>query len=149
MPSPCPCCTGKLYSKGKRRSPVCNACGYSETLQRGRPRNNPDRLVTDRDVYQAKKIAADRIVTYALFDPLLLPEGAICVIYRCALVGTAVGCSRKSVERDRPGLRAVPLGSLRAGEKRWVTELGAVKSLRRSGSRVLAQRTGARSLRLG
>jgi len=125
MAAPCPIelCTGKLHSKGKGRLPVCNACGYRKVLQRGRPRNNPDRLVTDRDIYQSKKTAADRIVIYALFDPLLLPEWAIGVIYRCALVGTAVGYSRVSVERDRPGLRAVPLGSLRAVEKRWVTEL--------------------------
>jgi len=123
--NPCPIalCIGKLHSKGKGRSPVCNACGFRESYQRGRPRKNPDRLVTDRDVYQSKKTAADRIVTYALFDPLLLPEWAIGVVYRCALVGTAVGCSRVSVERDRPGLRAVPLGSLRAAEKRWVAEL--------------------------
>ena len=80
--------------------------------------------MTDRDVYQSKKTSADRIVTYALFDPLAVTAGAIGVIHRCALVGTAVGCSRVSVERDRPGLRAVPLGSLRAKEKRWVTELG-------------------------
>ena len=122
-PCPSPDCIGKLYSKGKRRSPVCNACGYRETLQRGRPRKNPDRLVTDRDIYQAKKTAADRIVTYALFDPLLLPEGAIGAIYRCALVGTAVGCSRVSVESDRPGLRAVPLGRERGQLRRWVAEL--------------------------
>ena len=120
---PSPDCKGKLHSKGKCRSPVCNACGYRETLQRGRPRNNPDQLVTDRDVYQAKKTAADRIVTYALFDPLLLPEWAIGVIYRCALVGTAVGYSRISVERDRPGLRAVPLGRERGQLRRWVAEL--------------------------
>lgn len=126
MTNPCPIvmCKGKLHSRGKRRSPVCNACGYSESYQRGRPRKDPDRLVTDRDVYQSKKTAADRAVTYALFDPLLLPEWAIGIIHRCAFVGTAVGCSRVSVECDRPGLRAVPLGSLRAKEKLWVAELG-------------------------
>ena len=125
MTNPCPIalCTGKLHSKGKGRSPVCNACGFRESYQRGRPRKNPDRLVTDRDVYEAKKTAADRIVTYAMFDPLLLPEWAIGVIYRCALVGTAVGYSRVSVERDRPGLRAVPLGRERGQLRRWVAEL--------------------------
>jgi hypothetical protein len=73
------------------------------------------------DTYQRrKKKGADRQVTYALFDRSLLPPGFIGVIHKIAFVGTVVGRSSKSVERDRPGLRAVPWGSLRAREKRWV-----------------------------
>ena len=115
MPNPCPTieCTGKLHRRGKGRSPICNICGYRSPLQRGRPRKNPDRLVTDRDVYQSKKTALDRSVTYALFDPLKAPEGSIEFIHRSALVDVVVGCSRVSVERDRPGLKAVPIASLK------------------------------------
>ena len=125
MPNPCPTieCTGKLHRRGKGRSPVCNICGYHQTLQRGRPRKNLDRLVSDRDVYQAKKKSPDRLVTYALFDPLLVPKDSIGVIHRSALVDVVIGCSRKSVERDRPGLSAVPIASLTVREKRWVEQL--------------------------
>lgn len=119
---PDPECTGKLHHRGKGRSPVCNMCGWRSALPRGRTRKNADRLVSDRDVYQAKKTAIDRSVTYALFDPLLVPEGSIGFIHRSALVDVVVGCSRVSVERDRPGLKAVPIGSLRIKEKRWVEQ---------------------------
>ena len=124
MPNPCPIapCTRILHKRGKGRSPVCNICGYRSPLQRGRPRKNHDRLVSDRDVYQAKKTGSDRQVTYALFDPLLAPEGSIGFIHRSALVDVVVGCSRVSVERDRPGLKAVPIGSLKAKERRWVKD---------------------------
>lgn len=79
----------------------------------------PDRL-SDRERYLATKTAADRVVTYALFDPSLVPEGSIGLIHKVALVEVVVGCSRVSLERDRPGLKAVPLGRLRAKEKKWL-----------------------------
>jgi hypothetical protein len=47
-------------------------------------------------------------------------------IHRLAFVGTVVGRSRKSVELDQPGLKAVPWNSLRAREKRWV--VGAIEA---------------------
>jgi len=73
------------------------------------------------DTYQRrKKKGADREITYALFDKSRLPPGLARGIHKIAFVGTVVGRSSKSVERDRPGLRAVPWGSLRAREKRWV-----------------------------
>lgn len=124
MPNPCPIapCLGRLHKRGKGRSPVCSVCGYRKILQRGRPRKDPGRLVSDRDVYLAKKTAADRQVKYALFDPSLVPEGSIGFIHKAALVGVVVGCSRVSVELDRLGLKAIPIGSLRAREKRWVKE---------------------------
>ena len=124
MTSPCPIahCTGTLHKRGKGRSPVCNICGYRSPIQRGKPRKSAD-LVTDRDVYLAKKKAPDRQVKYALFDPLLVPKDSIGFIHRSALVDVVIGCSRKSVERDRPGLKAVPIGSLTVREKRWVEQL--------------------------
>jgi hypothetical protein len=122
MSNPCPTpeCSGTLHHRGKGRSPVCNLCGFREPLKRGRPRKNPDRLVTFQEIYKAKKTASDREVKYALFDPTLAPEGSIGFVHRAAFVGVVVGCSRKSVECDRPGLKAVPIGSLRAREKLWL-----------------------------
>jgi hypothetical protein len=79
--------------------------------------------VTFQEIYKAKKTASDREVKYALFDPALVPEGAIGFVHRAAFVGVVVGCSRKSVERDQPGMKVVPIASLRAKEKRWVEML--------------------------
>lgn len=123
MPNPCPIapCPGTLHKRGKGRSPVCNICGFRSPLPRGLPRKNAD-LVTDQDVYRAKKKAPDRKVAYALFDPMKVPNGSIGFMHRSTLVGVVVGCSRKSVERDRPGLIAIPIGSLRVKEKRWVED---------------------------
>jgi hypothetical protein len=121
MPSPCPDpnCTGTLHSRGRDRPPKCSVCGHTDRPP-GRPRIDPDSNQTDRDTYQRRKKGADRQVTYALFEQSRLPPGLIGTIHRLAFVGTVVGRSRKSVERDRPGLKAVPWGSLRAREKRWV-----------------------------
>jgi hypothetical protein len=69
------------------------------------------------------------MVAYALFDEGLRHDGAIGFIHREALVGTAIGCSKKSVEslerekRNNPKIHAVPIGSLRVKEKKWVEEL--------------------------
>ena len=88
--------------------------------KRGRPRLNPDRPLTDREKRRRHTGAKPREITFALFDPRLVPPEVMGLIQRCALVGQVVGCSRQQVEADRPGLRAVPIGSLSAREKRWL-----------------------------
>lgn len=125
---PVPKCEGPMYKRGKGRSPVCYYCGYCEPLQRGRPRKDPDRPVSDRDIYLAKKTAPDRQVKYALFDPLKVPEGSIGKIHRETLVDVVVGCSRQSVEKSRPGLIALRIGKLAAWKKRWVEEFESNRS---------------------
>ena len=88
--------------------------------KRGRPRINPDRPLTDREKRRRYTGAKPREITFALFDPRLVPPESVGLIHRCALVGQAVGCSRQQVEADRLGLKAVPIGSLRARERRWL-----------------------------
>ena len=90
--------------------------------KRGRPRLNPDRPLTDRENRRRYTGAKPREITFALFDPQLVPMDIMGIIHRCALVGKVVGCSRQDVEADRHGLRAVPIGSLRAREKRWLDQ---------------------------
>jgi hypothetical protein len=92
--------------------------------KRGRPTTKPDGTpLTKHEKYRAASTHAERKVTYALFDPALVPDGAIGIVHRCALVGTAVGCSWRSVERET-GLRAVALGSLYKRQRKWVEGLG-------------------------
>ena len=88
--------------------------------KRGRPRLNPDRPLTDREKRRRYTGAKPREITFALFDLCLVPPDIMGIIHRCALVGQVVGCSRQQVEADRPGLKAVPIGSLRAKERRWL-----------------------------
>lgn len=124
MPEQCPAknCKGTLHRRGIGRSLACNVCGYHEPRRRGRPRKNPEKLVDDRDIYLAKKIAPDRKIEYALFDPKLVPEGSIGVAHQASLIGTVVGCSYKSVERNLPGLVAIPASQWRDEEKEWINE---------------------------
>lgn len=88
--------------------------------KRGRPRLNPNRILTDRDKRRRYTGAEPREITFALFDPRLVPRDIMGIIHRCAFVGKVVGCSRTQVETDRPGIKAIPIGSLRAKEKRWL-----------------------------
>lgn len=57
---------------------------------------------------------------YALFDPQRLPSGSLGYIYKVALVGKTTGKSRKDVKSRFPNLYPVPVGSLRAKERRWL-----------------------------
>ena len=87
---------------------------------RGRPRLNPDRPLTNREKRRRYTGAKPREIMFALFDPRLVLPDIMGIVHRCALVGQVVGCSRQQVESDRPGLKAVPIGSLRAKERRWL-----------------------------
>lgn len=123
--APCP---GKLHSKGRNRGRRCSVCGYSEQLKRGRPAEGQDgKPMSRREKYLRekrlrKKMGKTRIISYALFNPDLVPEGCYGVIHQEALVGTTTGCSRKSVEAANPGFAAIPLGSLTTKERRWISE---------------------------
>lgn len=64
-----------------------------------------------------------RQITYAMFDPQLAPDWGTGFIYREALVKTVVARSRKRAESDNPGLKAIPIGSLTAKQKRWVQQI--------------------------
>lgn len=71
--------------------------------------------------FRAKSGSQTRQVTYALFDPKLLPAEAIGIIHREAFVGTAIARSRVEAEKAT-GYRAVPWGSLSKKEKGWIDE---------------------------
>lgn len=86
----------------------------------GRPRLNPDHILSDRERRRRLTGAKPREITFVLFDPQLVPYEIVGLIHRCALVGKVVGCSRQQVEADRPGLKAIPIGSLTVREKKWL-----------------------------